>query len=545
MCKRNRHHLSLAAAVAAVAVLTATLGAPAYGAAPPHTDAAEVAAAVAVPRLDWKPCEDRFPGFLCANATVPVDYDDPGGRTTTIALAKRPASDPAHRIGTVFVNPGGPGSSGVFKVEFGLGDALDAELDGRFDVVGFDPRGVIASDPIHCFGSQEAEDHFVEGLPIFPYRPDQVKPFYDRWTSLASTCLAADPLTRHMSTADVARDLDLLRRAVGDSKLSYLGFSYGGYIGDTYANLFPDKVRAMVFDGVLDPRLWSSGWQVDSDRVSTEKVWNELLRLCDVAGDECAFHTPGGAKDRWERLADAIREQPVTLDDGFVYSYDFLIQDAFGTAARPEGWDEDLAFYDSVADLVEARTSVAAGTSGRRAAVVANQRPTKPEPTYFNFLEAAYGNMCADIDYPRTLGAFQAIGDYAERGSRFGPWWWWYNTPCAHWPVADDRYTGPWTARTSAPVLVVGNYFDPSTAYSGARATANQLPNSRLLSYAGWGHTAYLRSACVTDAVNAYLIRGTLPPQGTVCPANPNPFLPSPDPQPAPNHLLSQASRTR
>ncbi len=120
-----------------------------------------------------------------------------------------------------------------------------------------------------------------------------------------------------------------------------------------------------------------------------------------------------------------------------------------------------------------------------------------------------------------------SIDLYAALGSPFGPYWWWFNAGCAAWPVNHDRYVGPWTARTSAPVLVVGNFFDPATDHAGAQASARLLPNSRLLSYAGWGHTAYGRSACVTEHIDAYLLTGTPPPAGTVCPANPNPFVPS------------------
>jgi hypothetical protein len=144
-----------------------------------------------------------------------------------------------------------------------------------------------------------------------------------------------------------------------------------------------------------------------------------------------------------------------------------------------------------------------------------------------NFRDAYYGNPCADIQYPGTLPAFHAIANYAERGSIFGPYWWWKAAGCANYPVASDRYVGPWTARTSAPVLIVGNFFDPATDYAGAVASSKLLKNSRLLSYAGWGHTAVGVDDCVTAHVVSYLLDGTLPPADTVCPAGPNPFLPT------------------
>ena len=489
------------------------------------TPAAEAAPArPRVPVLNWQPCGDDFPGKLCATATVPLDYDRPRGRTTTLALAKVPASDAKRRIGTVFINPGGPGGSGVDLLLYGFGDYLADNLDGRFDVVGFDPRGVAGSDPLHCFDSEAELNAFFGSQPIFPYLRSQQRPYFEQYRRLGPECLDdRQAIARHMSTADVARDLDLLRRAVGDAKLSYLGFSYGSYLGNTYANLFPKKVRALVIDGVLDPRLWSSGWQIRSDRVATQEVFDEFLRLCDAAGPQCPFFTPGGSAARWKALAASVRREPVVLDPTFTYTYDLLIADATGAMYSPEAWNDYATFLDQVADLALADRPAAALVA-QRERLLSRLTPPRREADYPNFTDAYYGNQCADTEYPRRFATYRAIGEYAARGSQFGPYWWWANAGCANWPTAPDRYVGPWTARTSAPVLVVGNLFDPATDYAGARASDRLLRNSRLLTYAGWGHTAYGRSACSTDYINRYLVTGALPPRGTVCPANPNPF---------------------
>ena len=513
---RFRVAVVLAAAGTTVATLVAGASPAAAGGTP------------ATPRLTWHACVDGPPGARCSVATVPLDYDHPRGSTIGLALAKIPATNPAERIGTVFINPGGPGGSGVGLALNGFGEFLRDNLGGRFDVVGFDPRGIGASAPLRCFGSEaELDAYLSEYQVLFPYRAAQERPFFATSVELAGRCFARDAtIARHMSTADVVRDLDLLRRAVGDRKLSYLGFSYGSYIGNTYANLFPGNVRALVIDGVLDPRLWSSGWQIKSDRVATQEEFEEFLRLCDAAGDSCAFAAPGGAAARWERLARSLRAQPVTLPDGSTYSYDFLIADGTSAMYSPEDWPGYAELFDLIADAVLGDQAAASRIAATRALLAERLRPARDEP-YDNGFDAYYGNQCADTEYPRTLAAFSAIGRYAEAGSRFGPYWWWFNAPCANWPTAPDRYVGPWTARTSAPVLVVGNYFDGVTDYAGAQASARLLRNSRLLSYAGWGHTAYGRSACTTDYVDAYLLSGALPPRGTVCPANPNPFLPT------------------
>ena len=482
-----------------------------------------------VPYLHWGSCGPDVPAPLqCATALVPLDYDEPRGRKISLALARVPAADQARRIGTVFLNPGGPGGSGV-DLALSAGPDIAEQLQGRFDVVGFDPRGVGASTPLRCFDTEEEEVAFLSREPIFPYQPSQERSYFTTYNGFTARCLAdGGNIRSHMSTADVARDLDLLRRAVRDERLTYLGFSYGSYLGNTYANLFPGRVRALVIDGVLDPVRWSSGRHIELDRTSAEEVLREFFRLCDAAGPACAFDSASSARTRYERLAERLLSEPVTITEegfSFTYSYDLLIADSVGFMYAPEIWPEFAGLLDLVADAVESGTG-AVRVAALRKALHAQLTPerTKAED-YPNFFDAYSGNHCADAQYPHRFTHWSAVGREAGRASRSGPYWWWTNAPCATWPTNPDRYTGPWTATTSAPVLVVGNYFDPATDYRGAVASEELLGNSRLLSYAGWGHTAYGRSACVTTAVNAYLLSGALPPAGTVCPANPSPFL--------------------
>ena len=487
--------------------------------------AAAAAPAAATPAIDWEPCGEDFPGIECATFDVPLDYDSPRGRTTEIALARVPAADTAHRIGSVFVNPGGPGGSGVGLVLEGFGQELHDNLGGRFDVVGFDPRGVGASDPIHCFDSEDDLVAFLNATPLFPYQAGQYRPFYDHWASLADRCLSRDGrIARHMSTADVVRDLDLLRRAVGDRKLTYLGFSYGSYLGNTYANLFPNNVRALVIDGVLDPRLWSSGWQIKSDRVATQEEFDEFLRLCREAGPACAFGDGRRTARRWEALARSVEEEPIDLGDGFLYTYDFLIGDAAGAMYSPEIWGGPGGLRRLPRPHRGHRPRRPVGAkSGATGCGARSSRSWRPTTTTASTRTSATSAPTPSIR-ARSSSSARSTSTRAP-GSRFGPFWWWFNNGCADWPVAPDRYVGPWTARTSAPVLVVGNFFDGVTDYAGAVASSKLLRNARLLSYAGWGHTAYGRSECTTEYVDAYLVSGALPPVGTVCPANPNPFL--------------------
>ncbi|MET9229337.1 alpha/beta hydrolase [Lentzea sp. NPDC003310] len=459
------------------------------------------AAQAAEAPIRWASCGPERPGFECGALTVPLDHDDPGGATTTVAVTRRPATDRAHRVGSLFFNPGGPGASGIDYV-WAWGERMAAGVRGRFDVVGFDPRGVGRSEPLRCFASDRERAEFLAAGPVFPYERAQERPFFDRYRSLAARC--DQRIARHMSTADVARDLDLLRRAVGDRALTYFGHSYGSYLGTTYANLFPGKVRALAIDGVLDPVLWSSGRQISSDRVATAEVLDEFFRLCDEAA--CAFGPD--SKQRWRALLASVRARPITLG-GQVWTYDRVVEQALFAGFASEAWTDVATVLDQLSDAAEG----ASVPTARRA-----------DPEYDNFFDANLGVMCADTEFPRTFEAYRAVGRYAEAGSEFGPYWWWSTSACSGWPVAEDRHTGPWRARTSAPVLVVGTRYDGSTDFRGAQAVARLLPNSRLLEYAGWGHIAYRRSQCAVDHVHAYLLSGALPATGTVCPANPNPF---------------------
>jgi pimeloyl-ACP methyl ester carboxylesterase len=510
----------------ATALLSALLIAPAALANHPKPD---------VPKIDWADCPVGPANAQCATVQVPVDYDQPRGAKTRLALARIPASDPANKIGTLFLNPGGPGGSGVSLITGGFGNFLDRTLLGRFDIVGFDPRGVGDSTPIQCWEDDAARNAYFTGVLAFPYERSQQAAYFQQRAGIAGLCFGRSanlPILRNMNTADVVRDLDLLREAVGDKKLTYLGYSYGSHIGNTYANLFPHKVRALVIDGVLDPRLWTAGFQIQADRDASFQVLEQFFAQCDAAGAACGLSGPSGSKARFDALLNFVRTTPILLGDGaggvFEYSYDLFVADSASVMYSPEIWPNYAFFLGLLNDAVIGGDRAAAGRalSARAAMVAAVERASPKRATYDNGLEAYYGNHCADAQYPSILPLFSALDRYARAGSFQGPFWLWNNAACARWPVNDDRYVGPWVTRTASPVLVVGNYYDPATDYDGAVSSNRLLLNSRLLSYAGWGHTAAYsgRSECVDDYVSLYLLDGSLPPRGTVCPAAPNPF---------------------
>ena len=278
-----------------------------------------------VPRLEWGPCPASSPeeaeflkDYQCSTAEVPLSYRDPHGQSVELALGRLPAADPAHRLGTLFWNPGGPGGSGRIPPLF------SQKLHQRFDLVGFDPRGVAASMQLRCFDTNEqALRLFGWEFPITLAQERRVIELTGRGTRQCAR--NGGPLLEHMATADVARDLDLLRQAVGDEQLTYLGFSYGTHIGTVYANLFPDRVRALTLDGVIDPIEWTTGATPADAEVPVEyragsfygsyAALQTFLNAC--AGDaRCAFREPGrDLLRKYDTLLQRLRRRPVQLTD--------------------------------------------------------------------------------------------------------------------------------------------------------------------------------------------------------------------------------------
>jgi pimeloyl-ACP methyl ester carboxylesterase len=504
------------------------------------------AAASPTARLWWSSCQD---GFDCATLYPPLDYDRPDGVAVAVAVIRLPATSARQRIGSLLFNPGGPGSSGVDFVRT-IARLLPPELRTHFDIVGFDPRGVARSSPLRCFATLDEASSVRPAFP-FPVTPAEEQRQADADRRLAAACVRrGGPILRHMSTADTARDMDLLRHALGDDKLTYVGRSYRSILGQTYANLFPQRVRALVVDGVLDPVAWASGYSDEGETtplgvrtggdVGAAETLDEFLRLCDAAGPGCAF--AGRSQDRYATLARRLRHHPIVTTDptrgDVTFSYNDLTATTLGVLAAPMIWPTGAAFLADVESQSATTGPGQAATAGPGPGLDAIRSrlglpPAGREP-YPNDLEAMPGVACPDTVNPRRLAAWQRSADTAERRhGYFGRIWTWKVSACLSWPdsAGRDSYPGPWNARTSAPVLVVGNYFDPVTRYQGAVTAARLLPNSRLLPYAGWGHTAFRTAGnrCIDDHIVTYLVNARVPPTGTVCQPDGSPFE-SPDP---------------
>jgi pimeloyl-ACP methyl ester carboxylesterase len=530
---RHRNRLRRTVLAALVAVLAATLfTVPPAGATAPSSSSGTGSAAV--PKLHWGSCGEGFEAFQCTRAIVPLDYDRPKGRQISLALARHPASDPSHRIGSLFINPGGPGGSGV-DVILQAGQFLYSdEVRARFDLVGFDPRGIIRSTPLRCYDT--LDEALADAWPIaFPVTRADERVWVHSDRAIARACAErGGPILNHMSTANVARDMDLLRRAVGDRQLTYVGYSYGSYLGTTYANLFPGKVRALVVDGVLDPVAWSTGRGDQartlpfSTRLRSAKgayaTLQEFLRLCDAGGPNCAF-SAGDPKRRFDRLARRLLRQPVQVVDpeGVVetITYADMIANTLGALYDTAVWPDLAGFLQAVWEASSPR-AVGASLQALRARLGVGLQ----QEDYPNFIEGFPGVACSETHNPATVGAWsRAARAQDRRYPYFGRPWTWVSSICQPWPGWDeDHFDGPWNHATAHPVLVVGNRFDPATPYHGAVTVDRLLPRSRLLTLAGWGHTSLFASACIDGWVNRYLLTSRVPPKGTVCRPDVVPF---------------------
>lgn len=550
---RRKSHRAVPAAGLTLALalpLAVLAGGPARAAVPAAATltpavAARLAGRVPTPVLHWSTCRKTA---QCATTRLPLNYADPRGAQVTLALLRIPAKDPSERLGTIFVNPGGPGDSARdFAYSAAQPPALPKRILDRFDIVGVDPRGVGGSTPIDCFTSptQRTRTEAPFAATPFPATAAQQQAWIRAGQALGRDCSTTGrPIATAMSSTDDALDLDVLRRAVGDRKLTYLGDSYGSFLGLVYANLFPSHVRALVIDGIVAPQAMvgtpSSAKVPVFDRIgagaASWRVLTKLLTLCQQAGQaRCPFATAHTAT-RYARLAASLRNRPLHLAAPGVktstFGYADLVADTEHWMHAPAGYQ---GLFPELTDL--ARLAAPGGGGGRHdklvRALAKVRRALRPGPQPANQLEAQSGVECADGLSAASATAWPAAAAKADRQSPyFGAYYAWLSVQCAAdtWTVRDPGvYRGPFSRRTAAPVLVIGNWWDPATSYTNAVQVARMLPNSRLISSDSWGHTALLTSACVDNTTWSYLIHPQAPaPKVTHCRGAVQPFPSTP-----------------
>lgn len=485
--------------------------------------------------LRWQSCFEEFgPRFECATARVPLDYDKLDAGKIAIELVRLPAT--GEKKGSLFLNPGGPGGSGV-DIVLGAGPVLyTPEVREAYDLVGFDPRGIIRSSPLLCFGTFNAAVRNLAPF-AFPTNVEEQKVLRKANSFLQTQCENRGGIIQNkMSSANVARDMEVLRAAVGDEKLNFAGYSYGSVLGQVYAGLFPENVGHIIIDGVIDIRSWvgsttgrgdtTLGQRLRSD-LGAEDTFDEFIRLCEENGAACALAPQ--TEDRVNALLDNLRAAPLDIVDPatgevvFVVTYSDTIGSILGSLYNSASWTGLADFLAAVEffQLTSAPPTMELArlqqdldeTTGR-------VQSFRRQPPYPNFIEGFPGVTCVDTSNPSR---FQAWADAAAAANveapNFGELWTWNESMCNRWPGKDnDRFVGPFSPVTANPVLVLSTEFDPATSYQQAQSAAAALPNSSLITVEGWGHTTLFTSSCADAVVAAYLLDDVVAPNGTVCP---------------------------
>ena len=483
-----------------------------------------------VPRLEWHPCPvpstgtatpapaaaGAPSGLACASVAVPLDYADPAGPQITVGLARLPARHPEQRIGSLVFNPGGPGGSGgAFVAAEALGGRVfTAAVRDRFDLIGLDPRGVGLSTPVRC-----DPDRFNQAVSAFPTDQAGFEALVAHNTALGESCLAlTGPLLAHVDTVSAARDIEAVRRALGEGKLNYLGLSYGTELGAQYAALYPDQIRVMALDGALDHSLSEITMLVD-EGTAYERAFDRFVAWC-AQDAGCTLHGQDVAT-LFDRLVAQAERAPLPAPEC-----------ANGTApqpCRPIVRAEDLRL--NTEELLLFKPPIPGlglpgwnGLAEALAAAVAGDASAFSPALATGPADNAYvsGPAIECLDFPAgstdydDLAARQLLGRVVapRMQGASGSW----SAGCLGWPVPVTNPPHRLAVRGTPPILIVGSTYDPATAYPWAVGLLAQIEGSVLLTRDGDGHTSYLLPgpSRTRDAIDAYLLTGLTPPPNTV-----------------------------
>lgn len=494
-----------------------------------------VLAQTPVPALAWSPCDLPFAipptpgatpeappldGLACATVAVPLDYADPEGPQITVAINRLPARDEANRIGSLIINPGGPGGSGrqvVLGAAFGIPIFSDAIRD-RFDIIGMDPRGVGASTPVQC-----EPDLYNQPVTLFPQNAAEFQALVDHNRAFGKSCLQmTGPLLAHIDTVSAARDIETVRVALGDEPLNYLGLSYGTELGAQYAALYPDRIRVMALDAALDHNLSEVSLLAD-ETGAYEEGFTRFVAWC-AADASCALHGQDAGSvfdDLVARAEQAPLPAPacanntaatpcqptVRGEDLRLNTQQMLLFKQPNPALGMPGWN----------GLAEALAAAAAGDAS------AFSRKLATGPTN-DTLFAGPAITC--LDFPATsedyddLAALELLGRVVAPRMQGAGQAWTVVTGCLGWPAPLVNPPHPAAVREAPPILIVNATHDPSTPYVWAHGLLRQIEGSVLLTREGDGHTSYLlpEPSQTRAAIDTYLLTGQTPPPNTVYP---------------------------
>ncbi|TDW30601.1 alpha/beta hydrolase [Cryobacterium psychrophilum] len=456
--------------------------------------------------LQWSDCDNEM---QCATAIAPLDYSDPGAGEIDIALVRHPTTS-GDRVGSLLVNPGGPGASGYDIVKNSLDFVTDDVLQSSFDIVGFDPRGVGRSSAVTCY-QPEQMDEYLYGLTTAARGTDAwIAELEASSADFGAACAEnTGPLLAHVDTESAARDLDLLRAVLGDEKLNYLGYSYGTYLGATFAELFPDKVGRLALDGALDPS--TTNFQVtELQAKGFESALRAYLEAC-LVGEDCPFSgTVDDAMNTVGALLASVDVSPIIAGDGRQLGSNALLTAIITPLYQQAAWPMlSQMFAGVMTNDVTAAFGLADQYNGRQA-----------DGSYLdNSSEAFSAINCVDYAYNDDPASMRAQAAEIETAAPIiGKYMSFGDIGCANWPYKFSGERGEIHATGAAPILVIGTTNDPATPYAWAQSLSEQLDSGTLVTYEGEGHTAYNKgSDCVNRVVDDYLVKGTVPSEDPMC----------------------------
>ena len=441
--------------------------------------------------ISWSSCYDELDPLVCGRFEVPYDYNDPSKGQFSLKLMKRPANKSAKRVGSMLVNPGGPGFGGTY-----LTDSADSFFGGAlldaFDIVAWDPRGTGESTPaVDCIS--DYDPYFT--LDPSPETPAQRQELIDISRKFGEECAKkSGEILPYISTNATARDMDLIRAALGEDKISYFGFSYGSELGATWATMFPTTVRAAVFDGATDPTAdYIQGGLNQAKGFETE--FTKFLAQCSK-NVKCAFHNGGRAEAAFDTLIELLDKKPIIASTSRA-----PVNQAVALVAVAQ------AMYSSSL-WPELETALAKAQKGDGSGLLAlfdNYYQRSPDGTYGNELEAFNAISCLDDPGPKTVEeADSFIPQFEKIAPRLSATFT-SGYGCVFWPVPPDPRIAI-TGNGAGPIIVIGTTGDAATPLASSRAMAAELEDGRLIVVENNRHTGYGSNACVTDAVNKYLI---------------------------------------
>ncbi|MGW2170551.1 alpha/beta hydrolase [Streptomyces sp. NPDC001705] len=463
-------------------------------------------------KLGWRDC--GVPGFQCATMKAPLDYAQPADGDVRLAVARKKATGPGKRLGSLLVNPGGPGGSAVSYLQQYAGIGYPEKVRAQYDMVAVDPRGVARSEPVECLDGREMDAY--TRTDVTPDDQDETDELVDAFKEFAEGCGADSPkLLRHVSTVEAARDMDVLRAVLGDDKLTYVGASYGTLLGATYAGLFPHRAGRLVLDGAMDPSLPARRLNLEQTagfETAFQSFAKDCVRRADCPlGDKNA--TPAEVGRNLKAFFDDLDAKPIPTGDADGRK----LTESLATTGVI------AAMYDEGAwqQLRKSLTSATKENDGAGLLALSDSYyEREADGGYSNLMFANAAVNCLDLPaaFSSPDEVRDALPDFEKASPVFGEGLAWASLNCTYWPVRASGEPHRIEAAGATPIVVVGTTRDPATPYRWAEALAGQLSSGRLLTYEGDGHTAYGRgSTCIDSAIDTYLLRGTAPEDGKRC----------------------------